>query len=98
MSRRCPGTPRRRLRFGANRFVPIDATLGAPSPEPDISGRAFVPALGVDLPAASTGPGKRGPAAAAAFIRLMRLEELWVRGKAHPQSPLRPQDGPACTV
>jgi len=44
----------------------------------------------VDLSAASTRPGKRRPAATAAGIEPMHLEERWVRGQAHPRSPLRP--------
>ena len=78
------------LRFVRNRIVPIDAAVRAPSPEPEISGRAFVSELRVDLSAASTRPGKRRPAASAAGIELMHLEELRVRGQAHPRSPLRP--------
>ncbi len=84
-----PGSPTSWLRFVRNRIVPIDAALRAPSPEPDISGHVFVSELRVDLSAASTRPGKRRPAATAAGIELMHLEELGVRGQAHPRSSAR---------
>ena len=80
-----------RLRLRPDRLIPIDPARRAPSPQPHVPGLALVSAFGVNLSAASTQTGKRPPAAGAALVGPVFLDELRVRGQAHPQISLQPQ-------